>query len=143
MITSQIENHWIQTYDPNVVVALEIATKGISRSFPGSKMPKSYDPSFLPWYLRGLAYPGQIAINAPDVAANIGKVRHLHSLEFSLILCCQQVVSISRSIYKGRASGFHLFNDKVTAVMVFLFVLLFGNNVSINPENGLLVCKLH
>jgi hypothetical protein len=112
VITSQIENKWTANLPTNEAVWVYVASRGVSRDFPGTNISKDYDPPFRPWFKRGLAFSGKNALDAPYLdEAGAGKV-----------------VSILRTVSAGNASGYHTANDQVAAVMGLDFRYTFWRN---------------
>ncbi|XP_014679119.1 PREDICTED: VWFA and cache domain-containing protein 1-like [Priapulus caudatus] len=84
------------------VVRRYVATpSGAFVMFPGTVTSKTYDPTKRPWYTRALEYPGHVTLTAPYL--DVGGAGY--------------VVTVSHTIFEGKAAAMHNTADRVVTVM--------------------------
>uniref|UniRef100_H2Z2Q7 Uncharacterized protein n=1 Tax=Ciona savignyi TaxID=51511 RepID=H2Z2Q7_CIOSA len=86
-----------------------IGTKGgVFRMYPGSELPKNFDPVVRPWYEHATANPDKFVITPPYKDAPTGN----------------SIITLSKAIFEGRTNGIHnTRTDEIVAVMGVDFVL--------------------
>lgn len=104
--TRAIEKTWLKQIlksDINeyIIRRYVATTSGAVWIYPGTLMPKTFDPARRPWYKRALENPGRITLSSPYLD-NGG---------------AGYIVTLSRVIFEGRSSGYHTETDHVVAVM--------------------------
>ncbi|XP_064624547.1 VWFA and cache domain-containing protein 1-like isoform X2 [Lineus longissimus] len=109
-INSVWVNRYKMSYLNDYIVRRYVATpSGVFRMYPGTLMHNNYAPDKRPWYTRAMEYPGDVTLTAPYL--DVGGAGY--------------IVTVSHSIYEGKAASMHTPDDRVVAIMGIDFTLRF------------------
>lgn len=106
--TGRINTEWLRRYHHHMnhqeesIVRRYVATpSGVFRSFPGTVIEKTSDPTKTDWFQRAEEFPGHVTLTPP----------YLDTLGAGYI------ATISHTIYEGKPASLHSPHDRVVAVM--------------------------
>ncbi|XP_078487608.1 VWFA and cache domain-containing protein 1-like [Ciona intestinalis] len=111
--TSKLEQLWTEISGASQELQREIlwryigTKEGVFRMYPGTELPKNFDPVVRPWYEHALANRDKFVITPPYRDAASGN----------------NIITLSKVIFEGKANGFHnTLRDEVIAVMGVDFI---------------------